>query len=278
MLCDNCRSSNVANAKFCTVCGAPLQPQPSVRGQRQEPDSQPDNKFLYDDGFTTRQPPPEHHPQASGSRSTPRQQAVETPVRRSPGAVVCYLISGVLALVCAALPLLPQFWMWGVVGGKTYNVPEVAVILTGGGSVFEGGATNVTAGVLILVLFVLLLLFYLLWAVFSFVRIGAAGAVGLTGSILFAGAGLFDDRAGSGRDRFFLCAAFPARTCTLTRRLLYGESDTHNRIQGLFCGGAAAGKTGVYRDAGQCDLRLDGDFYSAVSRDGGRFSQPARGV
>lgn len=191
MLCDNCRSSNVANAKFCTVCGAPLQPQPPVRGQRQEPDSQPDNKFLYDDGFTTRQPPPEHHPQAPGSRSTPRQQAVETPVRRSPGAVVCYLISGILALVCAALPLLPQFWMWGVVGGKTYNVPEVAVILTGGGSVFEGGATNVTAGVLILVLFVLLLLFYLLWAVFSFVRIGAAGAVGLTGSILFAGAGLY---------------------------------------------------------------------------------------
>lgn len=191
MLCDNCRSSNVANAKFCTVCGAPLQPQPPVRGQRQEPDSQPDNKFLYDDGFNAPQPQPQRDPQAASRRFAPSPQPGAMPARRSAGAIVCYMLSGVLALVCLVLPLLPQFRLWGVAGGKTFSVLEYAAGLTGGEAPFEGGAPNAPAGVLILILFVLLMLFQLLWAVFSFARLGAAGAVGLSGSILFAGAGLY---------------------------------------------------------------------------------------
>lgn len=168
MLCEKCRSSNADNAKYCAVCGAPLQAQLAT------PKS-------YQDGY-------------SGSASGYRQRALPREpqgARRSAGAIVFYILSGLLALGCLVLPLLPHIRWLGMNGGRTYGALEYAMKLMDTNSLLYADASTQLTGVIIFAMFILPMIFQLLWAILSFMRIGAAGGVGLAGSVLYTAIGLY---------------------------------------------------------------------------------------
>lgn len=182
MLCEKCRSSNDDGAKYCAHCGAPLAEPLHVAPS-------------YGDGYNgaaqpaaNRHTPPVIPPYAP--YATPPAPLTPPKPARSTGAVVFYILSGLLALGCLVLPLLPHIGWYGN-RGRTYGALEYAIKLIDKSSMFHAGPSGQLTGILILIMFMLPMFFQLLWAIFSFVRIGAAGGMGLVGSILYTNIGAY---------------------------------------------------------------------------------------
>lgn len=192
MLCQQCRGSNAPGAKYCAVCGAPLPEELVIpnsyrdgyssnasdyRRANNTPAPGADYRRYAPQNFRQYTPyPPQQPPQKSG---------------RSAGAIVFYILSGLLALACLALPLLPHIRLYGMNGGRTYGALEYAIKLLDHNSLFYTNASGQLTGAVILIMFLVPMVFHLLWAIFSFVCIRSAGGVGLAGSILYTNVGLY---------------------------------------------------------------------------------------
>ncbi len=222
MLCDNCRGSNAPGAKFCAICGSPLPEKALVHEQGQQSAREYVNSgFSYDDGFSGRkndygnvnysnQNNNEYYPnngygqydyrynnnqyannqygynQYNGNQYGNGLQQKQT---RSVGAIVFYMLNGALALITMAMLMLPGIDRaggvdWGFSASDRYwNVVQYI------GNVFKYTGSyktdSVIVGIVLINLFALPTVFQLLWAVFSFTRLRAAGAMGLTGSIIY---------------------------------------------------------------------------------------------
>ena len=263
MLCNNCHSSNVAGARFCSTCGAALSDDyqdvvtKGVEGEEEiENENENENVYGYDDGFSVKQSDIkeqrkdyEYYPDDNGAQNVGYNNGYnggygnnawnggynsngyngsygnngynynnnnawnaggngynggynngynynynygygETPLRqntRSAGAIVIYMISGALALLSMLLPILPN------VKVTDRNVFKIAYDFLDSRSFFGSVSTNddKVTGVLIIMMFVLPMLFQLLWAIFSFCRVRAAGAMGLIGSIIYTTVGSY---------------------------------------------------------------------------------------
>ncbi len=255
MLCNNCHSSNVAGARFCSTCGAALSDDyRDVVTKGVEVDDE--NVYGYDDGFSVKQSDIKeqrkdyeyysdyndnqnagynngynggygYNSRNDGYNSNGYNGSYgnngynynnnnawnaggngynggynngynynynygygETPLRqntRSAGAIVIYMISGALALLSMLLPILPN------VKVTDRNVFKIAYDFLDSRSFFGSVSTNddKVTGVLIIMMFVLPMLFQLLWAIFSFCRVRAAGAMGLIGSIIYTTVGSY---------------------------------------------------------------------------------------
>ena len=110
--------------------------------------------------------------------------------QRSVGAIVFYMLSGALSLITMAMLLLPSIDNWlgtdiGLSANNRYqSVFQYIGELLKGTGVYKDD--KVIAGIILLNLFLLPTIFQLLWAIFSFTRLRAAGAMGLVGSILYS--------------------------------------------------------------------------------------------
>ena len=213
MLCNNCHSSNVAGARFCSTCGAALSDDyRDVVTKGVEVDDE--NVYGYDDGFSVKQSDIkeqrkdyEYYSDYNDNQNAGYNNGYnggynngynynynygygETPLRqntRSAGAIVIYMISGALALLSMLLPILPN------VKVTDRNVFKIAYDFLDSRSFFGSVSTNddKVTGVLIIMMFVLPMLFQLLWAIFSFCRIRAAGSMGIVGAITYIAAGIY---------------------------------------------------------------------------------------
>ena len=206
MLCDNCHSSNKAGAKFCAVCGEPLPEEPLVhrQGGAEEP-VRVENAYNYNDGYTRERVDTHRVPRQKPS-APPRPVNQYPPYeaengyepfnaqprpKRSVGAIVFYIISGLLALGCMSLPFLPNIdTMQGASAaydfpGRYLNVSAYAMKLMDTSSSFYYNENSMVMGVIILVMFAVPMIFLLFWAIFSFMRLNAAGGMGLVGSIIY---------------------------------------------------------------------------------------------
>ena len=148
----------------------------------------------------------------------------ETPLRqntRSVGAIVIYIISGVLALACMLMTVLPSMDVLQAVDKVkvegTYKAYENTLkeqtkeyikkqykdnkeditknVFQFSNQFFEYNSGNKSdyqvTGIIILMMFVTPMLFLLLWAIFSFCRIRAAGSMGIVGAITYIAASIY---------------------------------------------------------------------------------------
>ena len=114
---------------------------------------------------------------------------------RSVGAIVFYMLNGALALITMAMLLLPSIDRaggldWGYSASDRYwNVIQYI------GDIFKYTGSYKTDSVIVAMvlisLFALPTVFQLLWAIFSFTRLRAAGALGLAGSIIYSTSAMF---------------------------------------------------------------------------------------
>lgn len=177
MFCENCGTDNIAGAKFCSACGAPLNSgysEPKHYAQetyRQEPYQQetyqqevyPQNQYEYY--------------QPIQSYNQPRRIVNQ----RSTGAIVLYMIAGAIALLSILLPFLPQVSYYG----QTANVPSI--LFSGYGTlVYISGSRSEYSMVVAMFIaaFAIPMVLQLVWAILSFARVRAAGVLGLIGSII----------------------------------------------------------------------------------------------
>ena len=197
MLCDNCHSSNAAGAKFCAVCGAPLPGEPLTHRQGQGESRQPQQHYSYEDGFNSTRRPPERRQavpaaqQPYRSRYAPRDAyapAYQRP-QRSIGAIIFYMLNGLLALACLSTVVLPSVdYLAGRAVSENYANRYMSVIdhivrqFDVAGPFYRGEDGSLTGAILV-VMFAVPTVFILLWAIFSFARVSAAGGMGLVGSI-----------------------------------------------------------------------------------------------
>ena len=171
MLCNNCHSRNADGAAFCAVCGMEL--------MRRAPG--------YYQGQDV----------GRGGCGYPPDYVVAAPVKpRSVGAIVFYMISGLVALICMGLPFLPCVDLMpslgtGVVEGRYLSTFSYTMMLLSGKDIYYVSQDAGLTGIYLLLMFAIPMFFFLLWAVFSFLRMNAAGGMGLTGSIILVQVGVY---------------------------------------------------------------------------------------
>ena len=249
MLCNNCHSSNVAGARFCSTCGAALSDDyqdvvtKGVEGE-EEIENENENVYGYDDGFSVKQSDIkeqrkdyEYYPDDNGNQNVGYNNGYNggynngynynynygygnTPLRknnRSVGAIVIYMISGVLALICMLMTVLPSMdamqaidkvkveGSYSAYGDMIKSQAKEMIKKQGQDTtknVFqyvneyldykgENKSDYQVTGVIILMMFLLPMIFLLLWAIFSFCRIRAAGSMGIVGAITYIAAGVY---------------------------------------------------------------------------------------
>ena len=293
MLCNNCHSSNVAGARFCSTCGAALSDDyqdvvtKGVEGEDGiEIENENENVYGYDDGFSVKQSDIkeqrkdyEYYPDDNGNQNVGYNTGYNggygnnawnggynnhgynggygnngynynnnnawnaggngynggynngynynynygygnTPLRknnRSVGAIVIDMISGVLALMCLLMTVLPSMdamqaidkvkveGSYSAYGDMIKSQAKEMIKKQGQDTtknVFqyvneyldykgENKSDYQVTGVIILMMFLLPMIFLLLWAIFSFCRIRAAGSMGIVGAITYIAAGVY---------------------------------------------------------------------------------------
>ena len=190
MFCEKCGTDNVAGAKFCAGCGAPL--------TEIHPEAYPDGNnrsYSYGDtqDYAYREPAysepryDNYAPQHYSGYDMPPQRVVRAPrpqPQRSTGAIVLYIITGFIALMSLAMPFLPQvkyFYYFG----SFFNANVPALLLNGYHlSLGASSAESMIFAVMLTAGFAIPAILQLIWAILSFVRVRAAGVLGLIASII----------------------------------------------------------------------------------------------
>lgn len=235
MRCIQCGSENAPGAKFCAVCGSSLgEDITSQQGNSQYQENYDgETVLLYEDGYsggyvdnspgappqqpvsnTPYQRPVNNMPYQQQMNSAPYQQQMNgAPYRqpapwqnapqmsaqqasgRSAGAVVLYIIAGILALAAMGMTALPSLhFSLGnsgfSFGSSGFNVFQYGIWMINGGSMLSSYRVSVSqetiaAGIVVIAMFVIPMIFQLIWAILSFARRRPAGAMGLVGSILY---------------------------------------------------------------------------------------------
>ena len=157
MFCENCGSQNVDGAKFCASCGAPLAASQPVQPVEQPRYQEPQPRFDYN--YSYQQPQP----------------VQPAPQGKSAGAIVVYMISGALALLSILMVFLPHVTAMY----QSFNPFQ----LIGAEALWSRSSEAAVGGVIIVALLVLPMILQLVWAILSFVRVKAAGVLGLIASI-----------------------------------------------------------------------------------------------
>ena len=122
-----------------------------------------------------------------GQPSTLRQN------QRSVGAIIIYMISGVIGLLGMLMTVLPSFDSVKLLGkyssyassssDRYNNVFDIVKKYFDGNGLTKSDS-QVTA-IIILVMFITPMVFQLIWAILSFCRSRGAGAIGMVGSIIY---------------------------------------------------------------------------------------------
>ncbi len=147
MFCENCGTQNADGGKFCSSCGAPL-------SSAAEP--------VY---------------------QAPQYQSIEpAPKRtRSVASMVIYFISGGVAVWTAMLIFIPQI----VIGSRFFTIFQIIDSPTLTSFVTGGSSDSDFMIAIYLVPFFAALALQIVWAILSFVRVRAAGVLGLIASIIY---------------------------------------------------------------------------------------------
>lgn len=151
MFCEKCGAQNTDGAKFCSGCGAPL-------NSADEP--------VY-----------QAEPQAVQYR-----YAAQAPERtRSVASMVIYFISGGVAVWTALLIFIPHI----VVGHRFFNIFQIIESSTLVSYITGGNSDGDFIVSIFIVPFFIALALQVVWAILSFVRVKAAGVLGLIASIIY---------------------------------------------------------------------------------------------
>ncbi len=172
MFCEKCGAQNADGAKFCASCGAPLNVETAYYAQPQPRPQQPDYQYGY--------------PQQPQSQPQTFHPAAQKPQGKTTAGVVIFMISGALAVLSLLFPFLPH------VSSMEYFVSNTSMF----GFCFELFRHSETMsyganiglyfiGLLLLCLILIPMILQVIWAILSFVRVKAAGVVGIIASIVF---------------------------------------------------------------------------------------------
>jgi|GEM_PF-3304051 len=205
MFCEKCGHNNLDGAKFCAGCGARLaaqqldrppfakeqsnteayaqpeytRPEPSQPDYTQPQYTQPQHtqpEYTQSQYAQPQYAQPQYGQQPSYNQYNGyRQPAAVQPQGRSTGAVVLYIIAGAVALLSVLFVFLPHI----TVLGQGLSPLQLVTDKNAWGTTGDAQV----AAVFVIILLAVPMLLQLIWALLSFLRVKAAGVLGLIASI-----------------------------------------------------------------------------------------------